>query len=296
VQYPKKSLEDKHPTMVKATDKQWDTANSLYIARRLQEIAGGRRIAVLDMGCGDGKILEYLLDYGYDLYGYDLASSNEALKKRLGPYFGDSYDEHLKITPSDRTIPFDDNSFDVVYSNQVFEHVRFFEKMMSECARVLKPGGILLANFPLATYPIEGHLRVPFAHWIPPGRFRVKYLQLCYASGLFKKMRRENADRKESRSALEMAIFLDRYLRESTYYRFINEIDAVSKYYFEACELETGAHVRAKIDLLLAGKGAGGANFGAFVRLIDGGTFHALITYLLNAAFCMRNPKKGLYL
>ena len=120
--------------MIEAADKQWNSATTLYIARRLQEIAGGRRIAVLDVGCGDGKVLEYLFDYGYDLYGYDLAQYediyDEARRKRLIPYFGDSYGEHIKVTKSEREIPFDDNAFDLVYANQVFEDVRFFDKLM----------------------------------------------------------------------------------------------------------------------------------------------------------------------
>src|SRR5919202_1662471 len=177
--------------MIGADEKNWNSATTLYIARRLQEISNGRRIAVLDMGCGDGRTLGYLLDYGYDLNGYELVyyedRYNETRRGRLGPYFGDSYDAHIKITGSERTIPFDDNSFDVVYSNQVFEHVRFLDKMLSECARVLKPGGTLLATFPLATDPVEVHYKIPFAHWIPPGELRIKYLRLYVALGLFKR-------------------------------------------------------------------------------------------------------------
>ena len=277
--------------MIKATDKQWNSATTLYIARRLQEIADGRRIAVLDIGCGDGKVLEYLFDYGYDLYGYELAYYDdvyrEARRERLLPYFGDSYDEHIKVTESERAIPFDDNSFDVVYANQVFEHVRFLDKMLSECARVLKPGGTLLATFPLATDPVEVHYKIPFAHWIPPGELRIKYLRLYVALGLFKR----KGKRKEY-SALETAVDLDKCLQEDTYYRFMDEIASLSRYYFESCEIETGAFVRAKIDLLMAGQGTGGAKLGTLMRLLDGSKLHSCVTHLLNAAFCMRNPRK----
>lgn len=273
--------------MIKATDKQWNSPTTLYIARRLQEIAEGRRISVLDMGCGDGRVLEYLLDYGHDLYGYELIfyedHYDEARRKRLVPYFGDSYDEHIKITRSEREIPFDDNSFDVVYANQVFEHVRFFDKMVFEAARVLRPGGVFLTNFPLATYPIEGHSRIPFAHWLPPGALRVRYLHVCCALGLYTQ---------EGKSALETAIGLDRWLRDETYYRFMNEVGSVSKYYFEACEVETGALIRAKTDLMMASKGTGRARIGALVQLIDNDQFHSCVTHLYNAAFCMRNPRK----
>ena len=272
-----------NPRVIRADPKAWNSATTLYFARRLQEIADGRRIAVLDMGCGDGRVLEHLLDYGHDLYGYDLARRNEPLRKRLAPYFGGSYDERIKLTQSERTIPFGDDSFDAVYANQVFEHVRFLDKMMSECARVLKPGGTLLATFPLATCPVEGHLGIPFAHWVPPGAPRVKYLRLFGALGLLKK---------KGRSDLERAVQADRYLRDETYYRFVNEIASVSRYYFESCEVDTGALVRAKIDLLMADKGTGGARLGTLMQLVDGDKLHACVTHLVNAAFRMRNPRK----
>ena len=38
---------------------------------------------------------------------------------------------------------FDDNTFDFVISNQVFEHIRYPLDSYKEIARVLKPGGIL---------------------------------------------------------------------------------------------------------------------------------------------------------
>lgn len=273
--------------MIKATDKPWNSATTLYIARRLREIANGRRIAVLDIGCGDGRVLECLLDHGYDLYGYELGYYEEQYdvtrRKRLAPYFGDSYDEHLKVTQSERAIPFDDDSFNVVYANQVFEHVKFLDKMMSECARVLKPNGMLLTTFPLATHPIEVHVRIPFAHWLPPGA-RVRYLQLLYALGL--------GPRKKELSTLERAIELDRYLREETYYRFVNEILMLSQHYFESCEIETEALVRAKIDMLMAEKKPSRRKLGAFARRFGEDNLGLLVTHLLNAAFCMRNPRK----
>lgn len=275
--------------VIGATDKQWNSPATLYIARRLQEIARGRPIAVLDVGCGAGVALSQLLEYGYDLYGYDLLDAEGvyrgACRERLLPHFGDQYDSHIKVTNSQRDIPFEDNSFDVVYANQVFEHVRFLDRMLSECARVLRPGGTLLANFPLATYPIEGHLGVPFAHWVPPGSLRIKYLQLWCVLGRLKR---------RGRTTLATAVAYEEYLREQTFYRFMNEITAVSTYYFETCEVETEAFVKAKIDLLKADRGGTGPKAAVVMEFLDGsGRLSACITHLLNAAFCMSNPHKG---
>jgi SAM-dependent methyltransferase len=276
--------------VVGATDKQWNSATTLYIARRLQEIAGGRPIAVLDVGCGAGAVLGSLLEYGYDLYGYDLVGFDDeysgARRERLLPHLGDQYASHIKVTDSQRDIPFGDDSFDVVYANQVFEHVRFLDRMLSECARVLKPGGTLLTNFPLATYPIEGHLRVPFAHWLPPGPVRIRYLQLCSMIRLLV--------RQEGRAPLATAVAQDNFLREQTFYRFMNEITALSTYYFETCQVETEALVKAKIDLMRAGGGGSALKIAGVIEFIDGrGGLSACVTHLVNAAFCLRNPRKS---
>ncbi|MRR54799.1 MAG: glycosyltransferase [Deltaproteobacteria bacterium] len=45
-------------------------------------------------------------------------------------------------------LSFPDSSFDLVVSNDVFEHVPEPGRSFSECARVLRPGGVLLATIP----------------------------------------------------------------------------------------------------------------------------------------------------
>jgi SAM-dependent methyltransferase len=45
-------------------------------------------------------------------------------------------------------LSFDDASFDVVVSNDVFEHVPDIERSLAECARVLRPGSRLLFSIP----------------------------------------------------------------------------------------------------------------------------------------------------
>lgn len=45
-------------------------------------------------------------------------------------------------------LPFDDESFDTVISGSCFEHVKNPFKLITECARVLKPGGYFLGVAP----------------------------------------------------------------------------------------------------------------------------------------------------
>ncbi len=47
-------------------------------------------------------------------------------------------------------LSFPDGSFDVVFSNEVFEHVPDLRRAVGEIARVLRPGGLLLGTFPFA--------------------------------------------------------------------------------------------------------------------------------------------------
>lgn len=48
-----------------------------------------------------------------------------------------------------RHLPFADESFDVIWSSDVLEHVRFPNPLLKECARTLRPGGYFLAHVDL---------------------------------------------------------------------------------------------------------------------------------------------------
>lgn len=269
--------------MINATDKPWNSSTTLYIARKLQSFNKGKSLSVLDLGCGDGTVLEYLLDYGYDLYGYDFPECSVALKKRLSKYFGPSYDKHLRITEDEQSIPFNDDSFDVIYANQVFEHIKCLDSILQECTRVLKPNGVLLATFPLVTCPIETHIGIPFAHWIPPGKIRIQYLRFFYILRLRPKSR--------GSSSLETAEQQNLYLKERTFYRFLNEILSLSSRHFESCKCESGLLIRAKLDIMKIDKDIINHWLGSFIRLFEGNYLSLLATHLIDAAYCMAYPK-----
>ncbi|HUU33213.1 MAG TPA: class I SAM-dependent methyltransferase [Vicinamibacterales bacterium] len=273
------------PERVLATSKPWNSATTLYIARALQDAANGRRLTVLDMGCGDGLLMRSFADLGHDLYGFDLPDREAALREKMGPVFGDRFDEHIRIMADERRIPFDDASFDVVYANQVFEHVRFLDQMVAETVRVLKPGGILIALFPLATYPVEGHCLVPFAHWLPPGRGRQHYLTAM--------LRLRIGRRFPGMTSRQSAVEWDDRLRQFTFYRFVNEITALFDHYYEGATVDAAGYIRAKIDLLQATGSWSGRLAASVAASTRGPLMDAMVTHGFMGVFVATNPRSA---
>jgi SAM-dependent methyltransferase len=66
-------------------------------------------------------------------------------------------------------LPFPDNSFDVITSYDVMEHVERVDLVLRECKRVLRPGGTFYAVFPPFYHPTGSHLdgfvsKMPYAN------------------------------------------------------------------------------------------------------------------------------------
>lgn len=101
---------------------------------------------VLDFGCGTGYGTARLGDHCAKIVGIDI--SGEAIEHAVGKYRRDNL-TFLKIAPvEERPLPFHDESFDVVLSFQVIEHVRDVTAYLTEIRRVLRPGGLLVVATP----------------------------------------------------------------------------------------------------------------------------------------------------
>ncbi len=82
-------------------------------------------------------------------------------------------------------LPFEDKSFDIVYSHAVIEHVGSFEnqiKMIREAIRVARQS--VWITTPYRWHPVEFHTVLPFLHWLPKSmhRYCLKKLGLDYFS------------------------------------------------------------------------------------------------------------------
>ncbi|WP_419784894.1 class I SAM-dependent methyltransferase [Pseudodesulfovibrio sp.] len=108
-----------------------------------RSLSGGRA-KLLDHGCGAGGMKGWIEKNGYtvDYYGVDIESSPEVAKRPQ-----ELNELSCMFSFDGIELPFEDNFFDIVYSNTVFEHVRYPEKALDEIYRVLAPGGELMVNF-----------------------------------------------------------------------------------------------------------------------------------------------------
>ena len=80
-------------------------------------------------------------------------------------------------------MPFDDNSFDLVYCHQVFHHIVEQEAAMSEFYRVLKPGGVLLFAESTKRYIYSYLIRYLFSHPMAIQKTASEYLDLIRSVG-----------------------------------------------------------------------------------------------------------------
>jgi SAM-dependent methyltransferase len=174
---------------------------------------------ILDFGCGAGICVVAGRTEGLDMFGVDIFSEahhKEAViaSKLLG--------EVVFETTERGRLPFDDDYFDVVFANVVFEHVSDIDHTLREIARVLKPGGRLLTIFPGKECFLEGHVRIPFIHWFSPAsRLRYPYMRLMRSLGLGG----GGAGKPPATWARDQLLWMDQY----TYYRTPRQINASFK-------------------------------------------------------------------
>ena len=144
-------------------------------------------IKCLDVGCGD-RPYESLFFQGSYL-GIDVLTSgrSEELKKP------DLYYDGV-------TIPFNDNSFDIVMSSQVLEHVNSPVELLREMGRVLKDDGSLIISIPFV-YPVH---ELPFDY--------LRFTEFGIADMLIKSGFKAETIKKDSSTIETIAVLLNVYI------------------------------------------------------------------------------------
>ena len=103
----------------------------------LETITPGR---LLDVGCGNGQRLSQLQTLGWDVEGQEIdpkAVMNAQRNYGIKIHLGNLHD-----------IAFSSSTFDAIIMGHVIEHLIDPLAILTECHRILKPGGILVITTP----------------------------------------------------------------------------------------------------------------------------------------------------
>ncbi len=96
---------------------------------------------VLDAGCGGGGMPLSLAEDAQLVVGIDISDRFRGAGTRLA---AERQIGNLRFALADgQALPFRDGSFDLLLSHAVIEHVADAPRYLRECARVLKPGGVM---------------------------------------------------------------------------------------------------------------------------------------------------------
>jgi SAM-dependent methyltransferase len=115
---------------------------------------------ILDYGCGRGRYIGVLRNafFNAQIFGCDISEEGLNIARR-------EYPETVLYSMDSESVEINDNSFDIVISVEVFEHVQNVQKAAEEIGRVLKPGGTAIITTPCANrFSLEW-----FMNWVRDG-------------------------------------------------------------------------------------------------------------------------------
>lgn len=125
---------------------------------------GGK--SILDLGCGyGGKIITYGRHGASLLCGIDF---NQVVLRKAKSHVGRTGLSAQFVGANATTLPFPDSTFDVVISDDGFDHFKRPRAVLDEIRRILRPGGIGLVSFvPYRSTEcshMAEYLRLPWHH------------------------------------------------------------------------------------------------------------------------------------
>lgn len=137
----------------------------LEMVRRFVDLEGAR---ILDVGCGIGTYVRRFRQYSDEVHGVEVEAARVEEAGRELPNI---------VLARGEALPYPDGHFDLVFSNEVIEHVSDDRATAAEMVRVTRPGGAIVLFAPNRLYPFETHgvyLRgryvfgnIPLVNWLP---------------------------------------------------------------------------------------------------------------------------------
>ena len=120
---------------------------------------------ILDVGAGIGNNIPTLVRLSSSITAVDV--SNDTLVMLKQKYKNAPATIHT-IVADIEALPLGDDAFDLVICTEVFEHVKNMPKAITECTRVLKPGGYIILSSP-NYFNLAGIVKIVY-EWLYPER------------------------------------------------------------------------------------------------------------------------------
>lgn len=140
--------------------------------------------SVLDVGGGPGYFAQEFENLGVDYV---------SVEPDVGEMAAAGIDVSASVRGSGMDLPFRDDSFDVVYSSNVAEHVPEPWRMGEEMLRVTRPGGLVIYSYTIWLGPFGGHETGLWQHYLGGEFARDRYTRQhghppknVFGSSLFK--------------------------------------------------------------------------------------------------------------
>ena len=109
----------------------------------------GKTGSVLDLGCGNGSLSHELSKLGFAVHGIDRSPSGIQIARKTFPSVQFSLgDVENELSPD----PLPVESFDVVVSTEVVEHLYYPRRLIDNAWRLLKPSGHFILSTPYHGY------------------------------------------------------------------------------------------------------------------------------------------------
>ncbi len=124
----------------------------LFVRSRLKQYAADRSSMLqgLNLGTGEGDYDRMVAGYCLQLTGCDVNEEDLAHARALNAgVMNLRYEANNALA-----LTYEANTFDLIVSCEVIEHVGDPEKMVQEMYRVMKPGGIAIMTFPSREFPV----------------------------------------------------------------------------------------------------------------------------------------------
>jgi 2-polyprenyl-3-methyl-5-hydroxy-6-metoxy-1,4-benzoquinol methylase len=137
-------MSDRSDPLLKANSQAFEgypvPMQDLRIRRVLELMGTNGNGRLLDVGCADGQFGEYVAQLGWRPFGIDINPHNARLASQRGV---------VAVTANlARSFPYTSNSFEAVTATEILEHMVDTTFFLSECYRILRPGGHLFLSTP----------------------------------------------------------------------------------------------------------------------------------------------------